>query len=128
MKKLILILLFIPLFCSSQVIISNVHKMCISEDSEKTDSCSNVYSNMSIYVEDGFLVIKNDVEISKYEIDYTYSNNEKGDLVFAFDILIDNEIFFASKSQNDYGQIFVMRDEKRKKVAKFFEYNKKNLN
>jgi hypothetical protein len=123
MKKLILILLFIPLFCSSQVIISNVHKMCISEDSEKTDSCSNVYSNMSIYLEDGFLVIKNDIEISKYEIVFTIDDEvSEGYPAIYLEVLLDEEVFAATKVENEYGSLFLMKDEKEKRIAKFYQY------
>lgn len=121
MKKLILILLLLPLFCSSQEILSNVNRMCIVDEVKNTNNCTDVVSNMSIFVENDYLVIKTNHKTTKYPIESYYVNKE-GKRLETFDVIIDGKIQTAVSVEDKFSKVFMIIEDGDKFHTSFFDY------
>lgn len=121
MKKLFLILLLLPLFCSSQTILKDVGRICIVDENKNTSDCTEVVSNMSIFIENDYLVIKTDIETIKYPIDSYYINKE-GEKLDTFDVIIDGKIQTATSVEDDFCKAFFIMEENDNFYTSFFYY------
>jgi hypothetical protein len=121
MKKLILILLLLPLFCSSQTILKDVGRMCIVDENKNTRDCTEVVSNMSILIENDFLIIKSDVETTKHQID-AYYVDKKGNKLSTFDVILDGRIQTASYMEDNICKAFFIIDSSDNTYTSFFDY------
>ena len=121
MKKLILILLLLPLFCSSQVILKDVGRMCIVDKSKNIRDCIEIVSNMSVFVENDFLIIKSDIETTKHQID-AYYVDDKGNKLSTFDVVIDGKIQTASYVEDNICKAFFIMDDSDNIYTSFFDY------
>lgn len=121
MKKFILILLLLPVFCSSQVILDNVTKMCMSNDYGKTEDCVRTTSNMSVYIKDDVLFIKSDVSTIQYEID-AYYVEDNGDKTNTFDILMEGVLKRVTYVKDKYSTLLVIADINEKVTASFWQF------
>lgn len=121
MKKLILILLFLPLFCSSQTILKDVGRICIVDENKNSRDCTEVVSNMSIFIENDYLVIKTDIETTKYPID-SYYIDDKGNKLATFDVVIDGKIQTATSVEDNFSKSFMIFDYSDKFYTSFFDY------
>ncbi len=78
MKKLLFILFLLPLVSFSQILIKDVSRMSYLDSPKNVHKSTEVLTHMSIFVKDGFLYIKDDLETLKYKITDTYlSENGK---------------------------------------------------
>lgn len=100
MKKLILILLFLPLFCSSQVLFDKPMSKCYVNEETNVFSCFNTLEGSKIYIENNFLIIDIVTNVYKYEIinkenisDFTrlYLKDENDKLIFSYDSDLSSE-------------------------------------
>lgn len=121
MKKLILILLLLPLFCSSQTILKDVGRMCIVDENKNTRDCTEVVSNMSIFIENDYLVIKTDIETTKYPIDSYYIDKE-GKKLDTFDVIIDGKVQTATSVEDNFCKAFMIFEDGDKFHTTFFNY------
>ena len=121
MKKLILILLLLPLFCSSQVILKDVGRMCVIDENKNTRNCTNVISQMSIFIENDYLVIKTNIETTKYKIDAYYIDKE-GNKLSTFDVIIDGKIQTATSVEDEFSKVFMIIENGNKFHTSFFDY------
>ncbi len=121
MKKLFLILLLLPLFCSSQIILKDVGRMCIVDKSKNIRDCIEIVSNMSIFVENDYLVIKTDIETTKYQID-SYYVDDSGNKLSTFDVIIDGKIQTATSVEDNFCKAFFITEGDDKFYTSFFDY------
>lgn len=123
MKKIILILLLLPTFCSSQVILKNVTKMCYLDKSIKYEKCTDVLSGMSIYIENDKLCIKSEIDYSEYEIE-SYYEDEFGNRLGTFDIIIEDRINTATIFEDSRNKVIFIHDYENKIVTEFYSRKK----
>lgn len=121
MKKLFLILLLLPLFCSSQTILKDVGRMCVVDENKNTRNCTEVVSNMSIFIENDYLVIKTDIETTKYQID-SYYVDDNGNKLSTFDVIIDGKIQTATSVEDNFCKAFFITEGEDKFYTSFFDY------
>ncbi len=121
MKKLFLILFFFPLFSSSQVILNDVGRMCITDEVKNTRDCKEITSNMSIYIEDDYLIIKTDIETTKYQID-SYYLDKNGKKLDTFDVIVDGKIQTATSVEDKFSKVFMIIEKGDKFHTSFFDY------
>lgn len=95
MKKLILILLLSPLFLFSQTLVKSVSIVSYLDTPKKIHKSTDVLTNMSIYVENGYFYIKDDLETLNYKITKTHNFVDKGENVIIYEILIGKERYIA---------------------------------
>jgi hypothetical protein len=95
MKKLILILLVCPLFSFSQTLIKDVYKMSYLDTPKNIHKSTDVLSNMTIYVDSGYLFIKDDLETLKYKVTDSYLSDINGKETTVYEILIEEEKYFT---------------------------------
>lgn len=121
MKKLFLVLFFFPLFSSSQVILKDVGRMCITDEVKNTRDCKEITSNMSIYIEDDYLIIKSDIETTKYQID-SYYLDKNGKKLDTFDVIVDGKIQTATSVEDKFCKAFFITEKGDKFFTSFFDY------
>lgn len=119
MKKLFLIF-FLPLFSSSQIILKDVDRMCVVDESKHIYRCTDILSKMSIFIENDYLVIKSDVETTKYQIDAYYV--KAGKKLNTFDVIIDGKIQTATSVEDKFCKAFFITEEGDKFFTSFFDY------
>ena len=98
MKKLLFILFLLPVVGFSQVLIKDVSRMSYLNTPKNLHKTSEVLTNMSIFVENGYLYIKDDLETLKYKIIKIHNIVDKGEKVTVYEILINKEKHLASIS------------------------------
>ena len=98
MKQLLFILFLIPVVGFSQVLIKDVSRMSYLNTPKNIHNTSEVLTNMSIFVENGYLYIKDDLETLKYKIIKIHNIVDKGEKVTVYEILINKEKHLASIS------------------------------
>lgn len=95
MKKLFLITVLFPLFSFSQTLVKEVSRMSYLDTPKNIHKTTEVLSNMSIYVDSGFLIIKDDLETLKYKVTDSYLSDVNGKETMVYEILIENEKHIA---------------------------------
>lgn len=98
MKKLLFILFLLPVVSFSQILIKDVSRMSYLDTPKNIHKTSEVLTNMSIFVENGYLYIKDDLETLKYKIIKIHNVVDKGEKVTVYEILINKEKHLASIS------------------------------
>lgn len=98
MKQLLFILFLLPVVGFSQVLIKDVSRMSYLNTPKNLHKTSEVLTNMSIFVENGYLYIKDDLETLKYKIIKIHNIVDKGEKVTVYEILINKEKHLASIS------------------------------
>ena len=121
MKKLILILLVCPLFSFSQTLIKDVYKMSYLDTPKNFHKTTDVLSNMSIYVESGFLIIKDDLETLKYKIVKIHSVEVEGKKENVYEVLIGKEKYLASVSNYQNSRALLLESIDDTDVTLFYE-------
>lgn len=121
MKKLILILLFIPLFSFSQTLVNNVSRMSYLDTPKNIHKTTEVLSNMSIYIESGYLFIKDDIETLKYKVIDTYLSDINGKETTVYEILIKNEKYIAYVDSVKKSRFLFLMSDKDTDVSFFYE-------
>ena len=121
MKKLILILLLSPLFSFSQVLIKDVSRMSYLDTPKNIHKTTEVLSNMSIYIESGYLFIKDDIETLKYKVIDTYLSDINGKETTVYEILIKNEKYIAYVDSVKKSRFLFLRSDKDTDVSFFYE-------
>ncbi len=112
MKKLFLILLLLPLFCSSQVLFDEPMNECYDNYKTKKYSCFALSEGSKIYIEGDTLVIDIKTTIHKYKItdkkttkDFCYlfltENDNKLVLSYNKDLKLKKKIFMLTKNVKD---------------------------
>lgn len=78
---------------------------------------------MSIYVEDNFLHIKDDIEHTKYKIQRTTTEKivEDNAIVNVYHVLIDNKIHFASIFTDKKRKVLLLECSENKDFTMFYE-------
>lgn len=95
--------------------------MCIVDENKNTRDCTEVVSNMSIFIENDYLVIKTDIETTKYPIDAYYIDRE-GKKLDTFDIVIDGKIQTATSVEDNFCKAFFITEGDDKFYTSFFDY------
>ena len=98
MKQLLFILFLLPVVGFSQVLIKDVSRMSYLNTPKNLHKTSEVLTNMSIFVENGYLYIKDDLETLKYKIIKIHNIVDKGEKVTVYEILINKEKYLTSIS------------------------------
>lgn len=96
MKQLLFILFLIPVVGFSQVLIKDVSRMSYLNTPKNIHNTSEVLTNMSIFVENEYLYIKDDLETLKYKIIKIHNVVDKGEKVTIYQVLIKKERHIAS--------------------------------
>jgi hypothetical protein len=108
MKNLITFLLFIPFFCSSQVLFDEDMDQCYDNRKTKEASCFGLLKGSKIYIENDTLVIDIKTTVHKYKItrkkigkdfSYLYLTEDENKLVFSYykDSKVKKKIFMLTK-------------------------------
>ena len=121
MKKLILILLVCPLFSFSQTLIKDVYKMSYLDTPKNFHKTTDVLSNMSIYVESGYLFIKDDLETLKCKIVKIHSVEVEGKKENVYEVLIGKEKYLASVSNYQNSRALLLESIDDTDVTLFYE-------
>lgn len=121
MKKLILILLFVPLFSFSQTLVNNVSRMSYLDTPKNIHKTTEVLSNMRIYIESGYLFIKDDIETLKYKVIDTYLSDINGKETTVYEILIKNEKYIAYVDSVKKSRFLFLMSDKDTDVSFFYE-------
>ena len=113
MKKLFLILLLLPLFCSSQVLFDKPMSECYVNKETNEFSSFITLKGSKIYVDDDFLVIDIITDIKKYKI---IDKKEIEDLV-VFKLLKDDKKYvfvcdISSSSENQWMFLYLESNKK----------------
>lgn len=105
MKKLLIILLLLPIVSFSQILIKDVSRMSYLDTPKNIHKTTEVLSKMSVYIESGYLFIKDDLETLKYKVTDTYlSEDGNGRKITVYEIFIENEKYVA--------YVYSLRDSK----------------
>lgn len=121
MKKLILILLLVPLFSFSQTLVNNVSRMSYLDTPKNIHKTTEVLSNMSIYIESGYLFIKDDIETLKYKIVKIHSVEVEGKKENVYEVLIGKEKHLASVSNYQNSRALLLESIDDTDVTFFYE-------
>lgn len=121
MKKLILILLVCPLFSFSQTLIKDVYRMSYLDTPKNFHKTTDVLSNMSIYVDSGYLLIKDDLETLKYKVTDSYLSDINGKETTVYEILIEDEKYIAYVDSVEKSRFLFLRSDKDTDVSFFYE-------
>ena len=121
MKKLFLILLVCPLFSFSQTLIKDVSRMSYLDSPKNIHRTTEVLSNMIIYVDSGYLFIKDDLETLKYKVTDSYLSDINGKETTVYEILIEDEKYIAYVDSVEKSRFLFLRSDKDTDVSFFYE-------
>lgn len=76
---------------------------------------------MSIYIESGYLFIKDDIETLKYKVIDTYLSDINGKETTVYEILIKNEKYIAYVDSVKKSRFLFLRSDKDTDVSFFYE-------
>lgn len=82
---------------------------------------TDVLSNMSIYVDSGYLFIKDDLETLKYKVTDSYLSDINGKETTVYEILIKNEKYIAYVDSVKKSRFLFLRSDKDTDVSFFYE-------
>ena len=83
---------------------------------------TEVLSNMSIYIESGYLFIKDDLETLKYKVIDTYlSEDGNGREITVYEILIENEKYFTYVSSVKDSRFLFLKSLEEEDASFFYE-------
>lgn len=124
MKKYILILIFLPLFCNSQTLIKDVSTIAFLNKKTDYHTSKKVDSNMSIYVDEEKwkLYIKDDVKTITYEIDgINYYSDDDVNFETEYIIKKDGELQTALVYYYKSSKAFLIKSKDENKVEFYYE-------
>lgn len=122
MKKLILAFVLFPMFCLSQTLIQDVSFMSFMNEVKDTHKSTEISTNMSVYIENGFLCIKSDIDFSKYKIvkihpkeDFTNGDTE------VYEIIMDNETNYAYMANYKKSRVLLITNEEQTETTLIYD-------
>ena len=122
MKKLLFILFLLPVVSFSQILIKDVSRMSYLDTPKNIHKTTEVLPNMSVYIESGYLFIKDDLETLKYKITDTYlSEDSNGREITVYEILIDNEKYFTYVSSVKDSRFLFLKSLEEEDASFFYE-------
>ena len=122
MKKLLFILFLLPVVSFSQILIKDVSRMSYLDTPINFHKTTEVLSNMSIYIESGYLFIKDDLETLKYKVIDTYlSEDGNGREITVYEILIENEKYFTYVSSVKDSRFLFLKSLEEEDASFFYE-------
>lgn len=121
MKKLLIILLLLPIVSFSQILIKDVSRMSYLDTPKNIHKTTEVLSNMSIYIESGYLFIKDDLETLKYKVIDTYLSDTNGKEITVYEILIKDEKYVAYVDSVRDSRFLFLRSVDDTDVSFFYE-------
>ncbi|WP_026724993.1 hypothetical protein [Flavobacterium sasangense] len=121
MKKLLFILFLFPAVSFSQILIKDVSRMSYLDTPKNIHKTTEVLSNMSIYIESGYLFIKDDIETLKYKVIDTYLSDINGKETTVYEIFIKNEKYVAYVDSVRDSRFLFLRSVDDTDVSFFYE-------
>ena len=121
MKKLLFILCLFPAVSFSQILIKDVSRMSYLDTPKNIHKTTEVLSNMSIYIESGYLFIKDDIETLKYKVIDTYLSDINGKETTVYEIFIKNEKYVAYVDSVRDSRFLFLRSVDDTDVSFFYE-------
>lgn len=121
MKKLLIIVLLLPFVSFSQILIKDVSRMSYLDTPKNIHKTTEVLSNMSIYIESGYLFIKDDLETLKYKVIDTYLSDTNGKEITVYEILIKDEKYVAYVDSVRDSRFLFLRSVDDTDVSFFYE-------
>lgn len=121
MKKLLFILFLFPAVSFSQILIKDVSRMSYLDTPKNIHKTTEVLSNMSIYIESGYLFIKDDLETLKYKVIDTYLSDTNGKEITVYEILIKDEKYVAYVDSVKDSRFLFLRSVDDTDVSFFYE-------
>lgn len=121
MKKLLFILFLFPAVSFSQILIKDVSRMSYLDTPKNIHKTTEVLSNMSIYIESGYLFIKDDLETLKYKVIDTYLSDTNGKEITVYEILIKDEKYVAYVDSVRDSRFLFLRSVDDTDVSFFYE-------
>lgn len=121
MKKLLFILFLFPAVSFSQILIKDVSRMSYLDTPKNIHKTTEVLSNMSVYIESGYLFIKDDLETLKYKVIDTYLSDTNGKEITVYEILIKDEKYVAYVDSVRDSRFLFLRSVDDTDVSFFYE-------
>lgn len=121
MKKLLFILFLLPVVSFSQILIKDVSRMSYLDTPKNIHKTTEVLSNMSVYIESGYLFIKDDLETLKYKVIDTYLSDTNGKEITVYEILIKDEKYVAYVDSVRDSRFLFLRSVDDTDVSFFYE-------
>ena len=121
MKKLLFILFLFPAVSFSQILIKDVSRMSYLDTPKNIHKTTEVLSNMSVYIESGYLFIKDDLETLKYKVIDTYLSDTNGKEITVYEILIKDEKYVAYVDSVRGSRFLFLRSVDDTDVSFFYE-------
>lgn len=121
MKKLLFILFLLPVVSFSQILIKDVSRMSYLDTPKNIHKTTEVLSNMSVYIESGYLFIKDDLETLKYKVIDTYLSDTNGKEITVYEILIKDEKYVAYVDSVRGSRFLFLRSVDDTDVSFFYE-------
>ena len=121
MKKLLFIFFLLPVVSFSQILIKDVSRMSYLDTPKNIHKTTEVLSNMSIYIESGYLFIKDDLETLKYKVIDTYLSDTNGKEITVYEILIKDEKYVAYVDSVRDSRFLFLRSVDDTDVSFFYE-------
>lgn len=121
MKNLILFFVLSPLFCLSQTLIDNVSIMSFLNTKKDFHKSTEVLSNMNIYVDSGYLYIKDDIETLKYKIEGEYDIEINGEQTNGYEITIDKKPHLAYVVYYEKSKALKIENRSNDDITLFYE-------
>ncbi len=122
MKKLLFIIFLLPVVSFSQILIKDVSRMSYLDTPKNIHKTTEVMSNMIVYIESGYLFIKDDLETLKYKVTDTYlSEDVNGREITVYEILIENEKYFTYVSSVKDSRFLYLRSLEGDDASFFYE-------
>lgn len=121
MKKLLFIFFLLPVVSFSQILIKDVSRMSYLDTPKNIHKTTEVLSNMSVYIESGYLFIKDDLETLKYKVIDTYLSDTNGKEITVYEILIKDEKYVAYVDSVRDSRFLFLRSVDDTDVSFFYE-------
>ena len=121
MKKLLFILFLLPVVSFSQILIKDVSRMSYLDTPKNIHKTTEVLTNMSVYIESGYLFIKDDLETLKYKVIDTYLSDTNGKEITVYEILIKDEKYVAYVDSVRDSRFLFLRSVDDTDVSFFYE-------
>lgn len=121
MKKLFLLIVLFPLFGFSQVLIEDVSRMSFNHPSKNIHKTTEVNSNMTVFVEKGFLCVKSNIESYKFKIIKKHLAEDVNGEKDLYEIVIDNEKYYASIVYYKKSKVLLLKSIKDDDFTLYYE-------
>lgn len=122
MKNLIFILVLVPFFSFSQILVKDVSRISFMDDKINSHKTTEVF-DMTIYIENNNLVMKSAVETTKYKIIDSSINKEKG---MTYQVIIDKKPHYVYVFTYEKSTGLLIRNKKQDECTIFYERKTSN--